>query len=62
MFWSTMVSCDPGDCDGAADAGARPAVIPATVATIAAPPISDVIFLRAFILSPVLVGRGWPFL
>jgi hypothetical protein len=62
MFWSTMVSCDPGDCEGAADAGARPAVIPATVATIAAPAISDAINLCVFIVSPLLVGRGRPYL
>ena len=49
MFWSTIVSVDPGDCEGA-EAGVRPAVIPKTVAIIAAPPISVVIFLRVFIV------------
>ena len=34
--------------------------MPATVATIAAPPIIDVIFVRVFIGSPLLMGRGGP--
>ena len=53
MFWSTMVSCDPGDCEGAADAGARPAVIPATVATISG--TTQVIFFSPVAALPFVL-------
>ena len=59
MFWSTMDSVAPGVCEGTAAAGVSPAVIPTTPAITAAPPISDAIFLRAFILVlQLFVGRG----
>ena len=56
-----MDSVAPGVCEGTAAAGVSPAVIPTTPAITAAAPISDAIFLRAFILvHQLFVGRGRP--
>jgi hypothetical protein len=49
MSWGVTDSVAPGVGEGAAEAGASPAVIPTTAATIAAPPIRDAIVLRVFI-------------
>jgi hypothetical protein len=51
-----MVSIVPGDCDGAAEAGATPAVSPTMPAIIAAPLITEPIILRVFMFRSPLVS------